>query len=68
MKSALEQPQVVSRYLQEECAMGWVIGPLAGDVFSETDLMISRFSVIPKGLTGPMAHDSGSFVPGRRQY
>ena len=29
MKSALEQSQVVSRYLQDECAAGRVIGPLA---------------------------------------
>ena len=52
MRSALEQPHTVSRYLQEECATGRVIGPLAINDFREIDLMISRFGVIPKGSTG----------------
>ena len=52
MKSAMEQSQVVSKYLQEECALGRVIGPLTVNDFKDTDLMISRFGVIPKGSTG----------------
>ena len=52
MKLALEQPQVVSKYLQEEHAIGRVVDPLTINEFMDTDLMVSRFGVIPKGFTG----------------
>ena len=52
MKSATDQPHVVSKYLEEECSLGRVIGPLAFEDFKDTHLMISRFGVIPKGSTG----------------
>ena len=52
MKSALEQPQVVSKYLWDKCATGRVVGPLAVNKFRDTDLIISRFGVIPKGSNG----------------
>ena len=52
MKSAMEQPHVVSKYLQEECVIGRVIGPFVVNDFRDTDLMISHFGVIPKGSTG----------------
>ena len=42
MRSALEQPHTVSRYLQEECATGRVIGPLAINDFRDIDLIISH--------------------------
>ena len=52
IKSPLEQPQVVLKYLRDECATRRVVGPLAVNKFRNTDLMISHFGVIPKGSIG----------------
>ena len=46
MLSALEHPQVVENYLQEECRMGRVLGPF--DPEELPGLHISKFGVIPK--------------------
>ena len=48
MKSAMEQPQVVSEYLQRECAAGRILGPFTVDELSMSDMVVSRFGVIPK--------------------
>ena len=52
VKSALEQPQIVLKYVRDEYATRSVVGPLAVNKFRDTDLMISCFGVIPKGSTG----------------
>ena len=52
MRSALEQPHTVLRYLQEKCATGRVIGPSAINDFKDIDLMINHFGVIPKVCRG----------------
>ena len=52
MKSALEQSQVVSEYLQQECAEGRVLGPFTGDELMKSEVMVSRFGVIPKSSAG----------------
>ena len=46
MLSALEHPEVVENYLQEECRMGRVLGPF--DPEELPGLHISKFRVIPK--------------------
>ena len=47
MPSALEHPEVVERYLGEECSARRILGPFRkGDI---PDLHINRFGVIPKG-------------------
>ena len=46
MLSALEHPEVVEKYLQEECRMGRVLGPF--DPEELPGLHISKFGVIPK--------------------
>ena len=51
MKSAWEQPQVVSEYLMEECAAGRVLGPFKMDYPLVSDLTVNHFGVIPKGST-----------------
>ena len=51
MRSAEEKADVISRYLQEECASGRVLGPLNED-FSNLGVMVNRFGVIPKGTSG----------------
>ena len=43
-------PQVVSEYLVTECGEGRLLGPL--DPTQWNTVMISRFGVIPKGITG----------------
>ena len=43
--SAVENPTVVKAYLEKECRLGMVIGPLAQGT---VDVQISRFGVIPK--------------------
>ena len=52
MKSALEQSQVVSEYLQQEYAEGRVLGPFTGDELMKSEVMVSRFGVIPKSSAG----------------
>ena len=52
MKSALEQLQVVPKYLHDECATGRVIGLLAENGFWEGGLMINGFGVISKDEQG----------------
>ena len=51
MRSAEEKADVISRYLQEECASGRVLGSLNED-FSNLGVMVNRFGVIPKGRSG----------------
>ncbi len=54
MESALQHPEVVTEYIEKECALGRMLGP-----FPTTEglplLHISRFGVIPKG------HNTGKF-------
>ena len=45
MGSAYATPQVVSEYLQKECILGRVLGPLQSP---PPGLMVSKFGVIPK--------------------
>ena len=52
MKSPMEQPQVVSEYLQWECAAGRVLGPFMVDELSMSDMVVSHFGVIPKSSAG----------------
>ena len=52
IRSALEQPHTVLRYLQKECATGRVIHPFVVNDFMDIDLMINHVGVMPKGLTG----------------
>lgn len=46
MLSALEHPEVVQKYLQEECQMGRVLGPF--DLGELPGVHVSKFGVIPK--------------------
>ena len=48
MKSAVDHPEVVSKYLAEEVAAGRVIGPIPEEATKGAHLHISRFGVIPK--------------------
>ena len=50
MASAMDHPDVVAKYLQEECDMGRVVGPLQPAVADHVR-QISKFGVIPKGHT-----------------
>ena len=45
MLSAAENPEAVEKYLQKECQLGRVVGPLAA---GSVPLHINRFGVIPK--------------------
>ena len=51
MRSAEEKADVISSYLQEECASGRVLGPLNED-FSNLGVIVNRFGEIPKGTCG----------------
>ena len=46
MLSAVEHPEVVKKYLQEECQMGRVLGPFNPE--EVPGIQISKFGVIPK--------------------
>ncbi len=60
MASAMEHPDVVDKYLAEECSDGWVLGLLDPSKF--TYIHTSRFGVVPNG--GPqVAPHSGLIVP-----
>ena len=70
--SAYEQPQIVDKYLQAECAQGRVLGPLPPPPIPE--LHISRFGVIPKrsqpgkwrlivDLSAPDEHSVNAGIP-----
>ena len=50
MLSAMEKPKVIRDYLAKECSEGRVLGPLDPTQFPEVH--VSRFGVIPKGITG----------------
>ena len=58
MRSAAENTEIVSRYLQEECSFGRVCGPFSKGL-SDTGLMISHFGVIPKGFWRVVASTTG---------
>ena len=45
MVSAIQNPEVVQEYLEKECKLGRVWGPLSGEL---KDIHINRFGVIPK--------------------
>ena len=46
MQSALENPQVVDQYIQQERSLGRVLGPIDPD---SCGIQVNRFGVIPKG-------------------
>ena len=48
--SASQNPEVVTRYIQEEVALGRLIGPLEPELAARAH--ITSFGVIPKGHTG----------------
>ena len=50
MASAQAHPEVVSKYLSEECAKGRVVGPIEPIYLPQVHT--SSFGVIPKGNTG----------------
>ena len=50
MVSARDHPDVVTKYLHEECKKGRVIGPVGSEA-TKWVAQISRFGVIPKGHT-----------------
>ena len=50
MKSAMDNPQVVTQYLESECRAGRVVGLLSIEEFPF--MHISRFGVIPKSTPG----------------
>ena len=52
MRSALQNPSVVSEYLMAECAAGRVIGPFGQHMFPPGSIQINKFGVIPKGTPG----------------
>ena len=65
MSSAYETPHVVSSYLEAECELGRVIGPLPQP---PSNLIISKLGVIPKKTpSGKMETDIGPVFPGRLQ-
>ena len=65
MQSALEHPEVVGRYVEEELHQGRFVGPLSTD----PGIHVSRFGVIPKGrdanrwrLITDLSHPAGASV------
>ena len=65
MQSARDYPEVVDNYLEKECSLGRVVGPLGG----MEGVHINRFGVIPKAsqpgkwrLIVDLSHPSGSAV------
>ena len=48
MESALQHPEVVTEYLQKECALGQMLGPFPTSA-ELPQLHVSCFGVIPKG-------------------
>ena len=64
LPSVGEHPQVVNEYLAKECSEGRVLGPLDPGLFPQVH--VSKFGVIPKGLTGKwrlivdMSHPEGA--------
>ena len=50
MLSTLEHPEVVRKYIAEECAEGRLLGPF--DPASLPSVQVSRFGVIPKNTPG----------------
>jgi len=52
MRSATQNPKVVSDYLLTECSAGRVVGPFQRDIASPGSIHTSRFGVIPKGTPG----------------
>lgn len=48
--SASQNPEVVTKYIQEEVALGRILGPLEPDLSARVH--VSPFGVIPKGHTG----------------
>lgn len=50
LRSALEHPDVVCKYIAEECADGRLLGPFSPD--SLPAVQVSRFGVIPKSTPG----------------
>ena len=52
MRSANQNPTVVSEHLLSECSAGRVVGPFRQDIASLGTIHTSRFGVIPKGTPG----------------
>ena len=52
VRSAKQNPEVVTDYLLAECAAGRVIGPFRQDVIRPGLVQINRVGVIPKGTSG----------------
>ena len=50
MKSAMDNSQVITQYLESECSAGRVVGPLSTEEFPFVH--INRFGVIPKSTPG----------------
>ena len=50
LRSALEHPDIVCKYIAEECAEGRLLGPFSPD--SLPSVQVSRFGVIPKSTPG----------------
>ena len=50
IQSALEHPEVVTRYLEEEMKAGRVLGPFSREDADAAVWQISKFGVIPKGI------------------
>ena len=52
MRSALQNPSVVSNYLMTECMAGRVIGPFGQHMFPPGSVQLNKFGVISKGTPG----------------
>ena len=52
MRSAQQNPSMVSDYLFTECTAGRVIGPFEWHMFPPGSIQVSKFGVIPKGTSG----------------
>ena len=50
LQSASEQPEVIDKYLAEECSHGRVLGPLRRELFPQVHP--NRFGVISKSSAG----------------
>ena len=66
MKSAMDNPQVISQYLESECRVGRIVGLLSVEEF--LFVYINRFGVIPKSTPGKwMEAYSGHVLPRGKQ-
>jgi len=52
MRSAKQNPTVVTDYLLTECAAGRVVGPVGWHMFPPESIQINQFGVIPKSTPG----------------